>query len=196
MIVLSYIITPIEQIRTFLFGAAIMFGVRHIFTLPLAFLSFLSVFYSVGKLMIFLSHPINIQPGEIHQSIQRIFTAQSTKIWLAMAINAILIILFMLVHSFMRSETVKSLCSKLNLSAAERSIYNLSTAITIIILIDNWQRIASIRLWSFELETNSIMYWSFISLHAASWIIIYGGCVIMDFPELIGIKQVSSRYTF
>lgn len=142
--------------------------------------------------MIFLSQPIRTQPGEIQQSIRRIFIEESTKIWLAMAINAILVILFMLVHSFMRSKTVKSFWSKLSLSAAERSIYNLSTAITLVILIDNWQRISSIRLWNFELESNSIMYWSFILVHAASWMIIYGGCVIMDFPELIGIKQVSA----
>lgn len=111
-----------------------MVAFRQVITLPLAIISFTSVFYAVLKLMIFLSLPKAIQ-------IQYVWIANLLDDWnrfetalLPITIDAILIIFFILLHSLMRSSTVKSFWAKLNLSSAERSIYSLFTAAAILVI--------------------------------------------------------------
>lgn len=57
-------------------------------------------------------------------------------------------------------------------------------------MVGKWQSIPTVALWNINLERNSALYWAYLGIHAISWIIIYGGSVIMDFPELTGVKQV------
>lgn len=106
---------------------------RHIITVPLAMVSLISVFYSIGALMVFLSNPNHIK-------IQYVVLSKLLDDWsrfetalLPITIDAILIILFILVHSLMRSSIVKSFWSKLGLESSERCIYNLSTAAAILV---------------------------------------------------------------
>lgn len=110
-----------------------MFAFRQILTLPLAILSFVSVFYSIGKLMVFLSLPAKIQ-------IQYVWIVNLLDDWsriesslLPITIDAILIVIFILLHSFMRSDVIKAFWNKIGLSSAERSIYNLCTAAAILV---------------------------------------------------------------
>lgn len=105
-----------------------MAAYRQIITVPLAIVSFVSVFYSIGKLLIFLSAPAKIQ-------IQYVWIINLLDNWsrlesalLPITIDAALIVIFILQHSFMRSELVKNIWCKLGLSTAERSLYNLVTA--------------------------------------------------------------------
>lgn len=106
---------------------------RHIITWPLAAVSLVSVFYSIGALMVFLSSPNQIQ-------IQYVVLSNLLDDWsrfetalLPITIDAILIISFILVHSLMRSSIIKSFWSKLGLASSERCIYNLSTAAAILV---------------------------------------------------------------
>lgn len=112
-----------------------MVAFRHLLTVPLAIGSFVGVFYAIGKLMIFLSVPTKIP---LHQ----IWIANLLDDWsrlettlLPLTIDAILIVLFILSHSLLRSEIVKSIWNKLGLTSAARSIYNLVTAATILVWI-------------------------------------------------------------
>lgn len=193
-----------------------MAAARHVLTVPLAVSAFVGVFYAIAQLMVFLSLPIKIP---IHQAwivnLLDDWSRLETSL-LPLTIDAILIVTFILVHSFLRSEIVKSLWQKLGLASASRSIYNLVTAATILVrfwdvtiicqitkkiksisnvlalfqlLINKWERVP-LALWNLDTESNQTLYWLHYTVHAIAWIIIYGGSIVMDLPELIGVKQV------
>lgn len=44
--------------------------------------------------------------------------------------------------------------------------------------------------WQVRLDDNKALWWTFITVHAICWTVIYGGCLIMDLPEILGVKQV------
>lgn len=192
-----------------------MAAARHVLTVPLAISAFVGVFYAIAKLMVFLSLPVKIP---IHQA----WIANLLDDWsrletslLPLTIDAILIVTFILVHSFLRSEIIKALWQKLGLASASRSIYNLVTAATILVrfrssttihitmeinsishallhfqlLIHKWERVP-IALWNLDTESNQTLYWLHCTVHLIAWVIIYGGSIVMDLPELIGVKQV------
>lgn len=105
-----------------------MVALRQAITVPLALVSFVAVFYSIGKLVLFLSLPSKIP-------IQYIWLVNVLDNWSRLetslhpiTINAALIILFVLQHSLFKTELVKGIWRKLGLETAERSIYNLATA--------------------------------------------------------------------
>lgn len=110
-----------------------MAAARHVLTVPLAISSFVGVFYSIAKLMVFLSLPVKIP---IHQvwivNLLDDWNRLETSL-LPLTIDAILIVTFILIHSFLRSEIIKSLWQKLGLASASRSIYNLVTAAVILV---------------------------------------------------------------
>lgn len=110
-----------------------MAAARHVLTVPLAISAFVGVFYAIAKLMVFLSLPVKIP---IHQAwivnLLDDWSRLETSL-LPLTIDAILIVTFILVHSFLRSEIIKSLWQKLGLASASRSIYNLATAATILV---------------------------------------------------------------
>lgn len=56
--------------------------------------------------------------------------------------------------------------------------------------MNKWQSVPTVALWNINLKQNGALHWAYLGIHAISWIIIYGGSVIMDFPELTGVKQV------
>lgn len=47
----------------------------------------------------------------------------------------------------------------------------------------------SIVLWQFDVDESSVLWWTFVITHVLCWAIIYGGSIIMDLPELLGVKQ-------
>lgn len=110
-----------------------MAAARHVLTVPLAISSFVGVFYAIAKLMLFLSLPVKIP---VHQvwivNLLDDWSRLETSL-LPLTIDAILIVTFILVHSFLRSEIIKALWQKLGLASASRSIYNLVTAATILV---------------------------------------------------------------
>lgn len=119
--------------KLFVLTKKIMAAFRHLFTVPLAISSFVGVFYAIGKLMVFLSLPTKIP---IHQ----IWIVNLLDDWsrleatlLPLTSDAILVVLFILLHSLMRSDVVKSIWDILGLTSAARSIYNLVTAATILV---------------------------------------------------------------
>lgn len=56
-------------------------------------------------------------------------------------------------------------------------------------MLTQWQPIPSYVLWNINCDSAPI-WWTFLTLHAVAWLVIYGGSFIMDFPELTGVKQV------
>jgi len=167
-----------------------MAALRQLLTVPLALISFVATFYAVGKLMFFLS-----APQKIHIASVWVINLldNRTKIDLALlpiTIDTILVICFILQHSLLRTDFVKAIWSALGLESAERSIYNLATAGVLLFLLKHWQPVPSIILWNVDVESSKILWWAFALTHALAWIIIYGGTIILDFAELLGVKQV------
>lgn len=57
-------------------------------------------------------------------------------------------------------------------------------------LLNNWQPVPSIVLWNVDVESSNTLWWAFVLTHVVAWTIIYGGTVILDLAELLGVKQV------
>lgn len=110
-----------------------MFETRHAFTVPLAMIAFVAVFFAIGQLGMFLSRPVDIRSDRQYQGIDAILKGDP-QILLALATDTILVIMFILVHSFMRLGPVKSLWKKLHIDSAERCIYNLCSSATLIVI--------------------------------------------------------------
>lgn len=112
-----------------------MAAIRHLITVPLSICSFVGVFYAIAKLMVFLSLPTKIP---IHQVWIVNFLDDWNKLetaLLPLTTNAILIVLFILPHSFLKSDFVKNVWNKIGLSSGSRSIYNLVTSATLLVRV-------------------------------------------------------------
>jgi hypothetical protein len=90
----------------------------------------------------------------------------------------------------MASDSVKDLYYKFNLEDIERSVYNMSSAAVLHLLISKWQSIPWLLFWNYNIVQNSKLLFIISALHFIGWSIIYSGCVMMDISELAGIKQV------
>lgn len=166
-----------------------MVSIKQIICLVLATISVILSFYSVGKFAVFLSPPAkkNFQNYIFDNIVDHKTQVKSTLALLFF--DLILIILFILQHSIMKVKAVKKLYTLLNLEIAERSVYNITTAFTLLLLINNWKPIASFTIWSFDVKEHSILWYGLIGIHLFLWLVIYGASLLMDLPELLGIKQ-------
>uniref|UniRef100_A0A182TEB7 Nuclear envelope membrane protein n=1 Tax=Anopheles melas TaxID=34690 RepID=A0A182TEB7_9DIPT len=166
-----------------------MISFKQLVCFLLSLLSFMSVFYSVGKLGIFLATPSRAQP-----TATQAFPATRAELratLFPLFFNTIWVVLFVLQHSGMRAERVKRLWKAIGLELAERSLYNIASSYCLLLLLKNWQTPSTqYRLWFFEVETNRTLWWFLVASHVLSWIVVYGGSLMVDLPELIGLKHV------
>uniref|UniRef100_A0A8D8FAC5 Nuclear envelope membrane protein n=1 Tax=Culex pipiens TaxID=7175 RepID=A0A8D8FAC5_CULPI len=167
-----------------------MMSFRQIVCFILSLLSFISVFYSVGRLALFLAAPVQRNSKDV--LLQNLLDDQSLlKVTLfSLLFNAIWIVLFVLQHSFMKTEPVKNVWRKLGLELAERSIYNICSAYCLLILLKNWKTTQSYQLWFVDVQSSSTLWWTFVAAHILSWVVVYAGSLLMDLPEMIGLKQI------
>lgn len=57
-----------------------------------------------------------------------------------------------------------------------------------------WVPITSVIFW--EVDANNATLTVLIStIHILAWMFIYGGALLLDFPELVGVKQASFVFT-
>ncbi|XP_043248670.1 nurim homolog [Colletes gigas] len=152
---------------------------------------FLYTFYILCNLTYFLSYHKEVQ--NINISLEKDEHFDSV-LWL-LIINTSLVSTFMVQHSFMASDFMKNLFCKLNMDYMERSIYNVTSAMTLHLLLNQWQIIPSIALWKFDTSSN-IVWFIFTAFHVLAWSIIYSGCLMMDISELTGLKQVYYKFSF
>ncbi|KAL5291081.1 NRM family protein [Megaselia abdita] len=165
-------------------------SLKHLIFLVISLITFAYTFLVVGNFMMFLSSPRNIEKPfvwvfNLMDSHSRIKTALPVIVY-----DLLYIILFIFQHSFMKSQLIRSLFQKLGLQSLERTIYTLTSSLCLKYLLTNWKSAQSIVLWQFKLDESKALWWTFISVHVICWTVIYGGCLIMDLPEILGIKQV------
>lgn len=112
-----------------------MMSFRQILCFIVSLLSFISVFYSVGRLALFLAAPV--QRNSKNGQLQNLLDDQSLlKVTLfSLLFNSIWIVLFVLQHSFMKMEAMKNVWRKLGLELAERSIYNICSAYCLLVCL-------------------------------------------------------------
>ena len=53
-----------------------------------------------------------------------------------------------------------------------------------------WKPISSFDVWKLDSPLNPTFWWLWSIAHVLAWASIYGGSVLLDLPELLGIKQV------
>ncbi|XP_033332019.2 nurim homolog [Megalopta genalis] len=152
---------------------------------------FLYTSYILCKLSYFLSSHNEDDNRNVSQKKD---DSVDSVLWLLL-VNMSLLNVFMLQHSIMASDFVKHLFCKLHMDYMERSIYNIASAMTLHLLLNQWQIVSSISWWKIDTSFNDISWYIFTSLHVLAWSIIYSGCLMMDISELTGVKQVYYKFS-
>jgi len=102
-----------------------------------------------------------------------------------------LLILFVVQHSTMNRESVKSLYKKYGIEHLERTVYVIFTNICVLLLITFWKPIEGLDLWTVDTQVNLVVWWSVSLAHVLMWYLIYNAAVLLDMPDLLGVKQLT-----
>jgi len=166
-----------------------MASLKQLLVFLVSLTTFVYTFYVIGNFMVFLSKPRNVP--KIYTWVFNLLDNKS-KLETAygpIVFDTLYLIGFIFQHSFMKSDIIKKILQSLGLSGAERTIYSLTSSLCLHYLLKNWISAQSIVLWQVDVGNSQVLWWLFVLVHAFAWIIIYGGSIIMDLPEILGIKQ-------
>ncbi|KAK9696048.1 hypothetical protein QE152_g32153 [Popillia japonica] len=155
--------------------------VGSIFKICIAGIGFGLAFYTAIKFTLFLSDP-NYTIS--HSTLRGGWFKHSWSLF----INMCLLSTFILLHSLMAHHTFKQMLGSY-ITDIQRSIYVITTALSIQLLLRYWHVIPDIVLWKFTLKSSPVL-WIYCIIHATFWLLIYVGCICVDINELLGIKQV------
>ncbi|EGC36012.1 hypothetical protein DICPUDRAFT_78321 [Dictyostelium purpureum] len=147
-----------------------------IISLLSALITSLSVVHLVKLITInnvFKNNSLNIHTG-----------VPTTKMFEDLAINSILVSIFILQHSLMACKFYKSFIRSSSFAPLERSIYNLITSIVIEAMIENWRHIDFL-IWNIS-EYNYII----LPIKKFFILVIIIEFFLFDVFELLGIAQV------
>jgi hypothetical protein len=159
---------------------------QQIFSAILALFALSVTLYSVGKFMIFTSLPKKTNNG-----VTGISSSSEWKYTLrALFNNSIWLVCFILHHSFGKHEIVKKSLEKIGLKTCSRAAYNLISSFILIQLVEKWTCVNKWTIWSFAIKDYSPTWYIYILSHSALWLIIFFGALLMDAPEVFGMKQV------
>lgn len=178
-----------------------------------AFFSILHCFFilalsghTMWKLMWFLSSAQVLISNVSNQSESLLFP-----LWF----DTGLVVLFVFQHSYLKTSQIGNYLARYRITkSVARSIYVVLTSVALqvfllffffrtyvsILFLNNetwnfqiimffWMPIPSYCLWKLDSDS-SIVWWTISVSHLIAWACIYGGSVILDLPELVGIKQV------
>lgn len=160
---------------------------QQIFSVIFALFALSITLYSIGKFIIFVSLPKN----EKHGVITGKSSLSEWKYTLrALFNNSIWLVIFMLHHSLGKHENVKNMWEKLGLKTLERAAYNVISSYILLQMVERWMAVNKWTIWSFAVKDYSPIWYICILTHSVFWFIIFGGGLLMDVPEILGIKQV------
>jgi len=94
---------------------------------------------------------------------------------------------FILQHSAMKRLQLKERLQNAKLGHLERSLYVGSTNICLLVLINFWSTSSSM-LWQLDFDIR-IFSW----VHCLSWGLIYCSALLLDLPELLGLRQIAEH---
>jgi len=101
--------------------------------------------------------------------------------------NMVLLCVFILQHSLMKRLHLTDKLQNSGLAHLERSFYVGSTNICLLFLINFWST-SSTLLWQLDFDTR-IFSW----VHFLSWGLIYCSALLLDLPELLGLRQIAEH---
>lgn len=139
--------------------------------------------YSIVKFIIFISLPSNGVTG-ISSSAEWKYTLR------ALFSNSVWLVSFILHHSFGKHKIVKNTWEKIGLKTLDRASYNVISSIILLKLVENWVGVNKWTIWSFAIKDYSPIWYVYVLAHSTLWLIIFGGTLLMDVPEVLGVKQV------
>ncbi|XP_064407939.1 nurim [Latimeria chalumnae] len=160
-------------------------------TALLSLLSFTFVFLTGIEFLRFVSYRAVFYTQEEVTSWEWRAVLHESGVWRPLVVDLGLILLFVVQHSIMAAQTVKSwtvaCCGVL-----QRSLYVLATAATLQVLMRYWQKVDEAPpLWSPRSEPwNNWLPLACFVLHTVAWLVIFSVVLIFDYPELMGLKQV------
>lgn len=187
--------------------------IKQSFCVTFGLLSLAVTLYALGKFILFTSKPIQ-------QKQRRARTQELKVAVRLLLNNTIWLVVFILQHSFQKHESVKKLWHKLGLKTIERSAYNLLSSLILLVsfssvfirspralfgvinqirlnmqftfqqLVQSWASVEKWTLWSISAPVYSPVWWMLVVSHTLLWSIIAFGSLLMDLPEILGIKQI------
>ncbi len=141
--------------------------------------------YSIGKFVLFVSAP---------KPVNGVIGISSSAEWKhhirALLNNSVWLVLFILHHSFGKHDIIKSFWEKIGFKTIDRAAYNVISSLILLQLVEKWVNVNKWTLWSFSLKDSSPIWYIYVLIHAALWLIIFGGSLLMDTSEIFGMKQV------
>jgi protein-S-isoprenylcysteine O-methyltransferase Ste14 len=175
-------------------------------------LSLVVTLYALVKFILFVSSPQQQKHGKPSRELK--VAARH------LVHNSIWLVVFILQHSLQKHENVKSLFKKFGLSTIERSAYNLLSSLILLVrrfpsstalpgrcfgainqirlnvkisfqqLVQSWTFVDKWTLWNISAPDFSPTWWIFTVTHSILWSVIAFGSLLMDLPEIFGIKQI------
>ena len=76
-----------------------------------------------------------------------------------------------------------------SLSYLDRTWYVMATNCCLIMLVNCWTS-SSIILWDIDTTSNNFLWWLFTITHSLAWYLIYCSTIMLDLPDLLGIRQI------
>jgi len=101
--------------------------------------------------------------------------------------DVMLLCVFIVQHSAMKRLHLTERLQNTGLAYLERSLYVGSTNICLLFLINFWSTSSSL-LWQLDNDTR-LFSW----VHCLSWGLIYCSALLLDLPELLGLKQIAEH---
>lgn len=158
---------------------------KQVFCAVFALVSLSITLYSIVKFILFVSTPSGskkidgvIKTSELKHSIRALFN------------NTIWLVLFILHHSFGKHESIKNFFHRFGFKTLERAVYNVISSLILLQMVERWAVVNKWTLWSFTISDYSTVWYAYTLIHSLLWLIIFGGSLLMDVPEILGIKQV------
>lgn len=160
----------------------IKFYITSFFKICVTTIGLVSTFYTAINFTLFLSDP-NYKSSNLPIKDDWV-----TSSW-SLFVDMFLLSIFILLHSLMAHHTFKQVLNSYNITDLQRSLYVITTTLTLQLLMKNWLIIPGITLWKFNIN-KPMLWWAYLFIHITFWTLIYISSICMDINELLGIKQV------
>ncbi|GIY82437.1 nurim [Caerostris darwini] len=143
--------------------------------------------FTLGQLVMFLSSHAPLRQNRYPPFI---YFGHFDSLWLQILIDLCLVSLFVLQHSFQNCVAVKEFLISKGLGVFERLLYNLGSCLVLQVLMQLWHPTPGWVVWEISTASHPTAWWLFAAIHCIAWLVIYGGCFVIDITELLGAKQV------
>jgi protein-S-isoprenylcysteine O-methyltransferase Ste14 len=118
-------------------------------------------------------------------------SARQTPLWIALAVDLGLLVLFGVQHSVMARPGFKAIWTKVVPPAAERSTYVLLSCIAMFLMFWQWRPMGGV-IWSAQ---NGYGRMALYALYALGWVLVLATTFLINHFDLFGLRQVVLQLT-